>query len=219
MNFQIPNNHIYALEYDAIVSIGNKCPTTMILKDLHIYRESYPFDFVPTTPKLILKYLKDTSEFFPCKNQIRTDDEVWFGHYNLDENYTETIQTFKRRFARLFTALEEKKKILFVYTTEADVYNEMGNRYNDNYAELVNIRDYIKTKYEYDNFTILAIHTNKVYENTENIINFTINVDAHFCSDNMESHVAQVWDPYRDLLKKILQMIFRIPMNQESSPE
>ena len=126
---------------------------------------------------------------------------------------------FKRRFARLFTALEEKKKILFVYTTEADVYNEMGNRYNDNYAELVNIRDYIKTKYEYDNFTILAIHTNKVYENTENIINFTINVDAHFCSDNMESHVAQVWDPYRELLKKILQMIFRIPMNQESSPE
>jgi len=219
MNFQIPNIHINASDYDTIVSIGNKCPTTMILKDLHIYKESYPFDFVPTTPKLILKYLKDTSEFFPFKNQIITDDEVWFGHYNLDEDYTKTIETFKRRFARLFTALEEKKKILFVYTTEADVYNEMGNRYNDNYAELVNICDYIKTKYEYDNFTILAIHTNKIYENTENIINFTINVDAQFCSDNKESHVAQVWDPYRDLLKKLLQMIFRIPMNQESSPE
>lgn len=218
MNCEIPNIRINFAEYEEIIAIGNKCPTSMILKKLKIYKQSYPFDYVPTTPRLILKYLKDTSEFFPLKNQVRTDDDVWFGHYNIDDKYKETIETFQRRFARLFTALEQKKKILFVYTSEADIYNEMGNRYNDNFAELVNIQEYIKEKYNYDDFTILAIHTNRKYSDTKHIKNFTINVESYLCSDNMESHVAQVWDPYREILEKVLSYIFGVPMNQESAP-
>jgi len=65
----------------------------------------------------------------------------------------------------------------------------MGNRYSDNYNELVKIKDYIEDTYKYDDFTILALHTNKVYPDIENIINFTINVDPSYSSDNMETHI------------------------------
>jgi len=96
MNYLRPKQFINFNEYDYIVSIGNKCPTAMILTELNIYKESFPFDYIPTTPKLILKYLKNNTEFFPQKNQILNIDNVWFGHFNLDEKYDETIETFQR---------------------------------------------------------------------------------------------------------------------------
>ena len=80
--------------------------------------------------------------------------------------------------------LQTQKRILFIYTSEADVYNENGNRYNDNYNELCNIQNYIRKTYKYNNFTILAIHTNKSYENTDNIINYTIQVPEKYLSDD-----------------------------------
>jgi len=92
------------------------------LKDLNIYKDSYPFDYIPTTPSLILKYLQNQDDFYPKKNVIRTNDCVWFGHFDINNKYIETIDTFKRRFERLFSLLQNKKKILFVYTSEADVY-------------------------------------------------------------------------------------------------
>jgi Putative papain-like cysteine peptidase (DUF1796) len=213
ISHEIPSVHIDLSKYDAIISIGNKCPTAMTLRKLNIYKEAYPFDCIPTTPKLILKYLKNQEDFFPSKNVVSTADGVWFGHYNIDEKYEETIETLKRRFTRLLNALEEKKKILFVYTSEADFYNEMGNRYNDNYAELLNIQEYIKNKYKYDNFSILAIHTNKQYSNTEGIFNFTMHVDDGLCSDNGETHHLEICIVYRDILKSLLAHIFGVPNN------
>ena len=161
MDYIKPLYHINIKDYDAIVSIGNKCPTAILLRDLKIYKESYPFDYVPTTPKLILKYLKNNEDFFPKRDEIRTKDNVWFGHFDIDEHYDITISTLKRRFERLLNLLTEKKKILFCYTSEADLYNEMGNRYNDNMGDLIKLKDYLIKTYKYDTFTILAIHVNK----------------------------------------------------------
>ena len=197
-------------DYDYIVSIGNKCPTAMTLVDLNLYKESFPFDYIPTTPKLILKYLQDTTDFFPKKNTVRTSDDVWFGHFNIDDKYEETIQKFQRRFSRLLNILNNKKRILFVYTSEADIYNEMGNRYSDNYAELCNIVEFIKNTYMYDNFTILAIHTNKSYDNTKNIINYTITVPGEYLSDDMMTHTNDTTSPYRNILRTLMKSIFQV---------
>jgi hypothetical protein len=210
MEYTPPQTHIDIREYEYIVSIGNKCPTTMILRELNLYKESFPFDYIPTTPALILKYLQNTKDFFPEKDVVRTKDGVWFGHYNISNEYETTITTFQRRFQRLFEILHQKKKILFVYTSEADVYNEMGNRYNDNYASLNAIVDYIQTTYKYTNFKILAVHTNKSYENTENILNYTIHVPSQYLSDTMSTHVPEVWNTYRDILKELLKTIFQV---------
>ena len=192
--------------YDEIVSIGNKCPTTMILRELNIYKESFPFDSIPTTPRLILKYLQDQTDFFPKKYTVRTADDVWFGHYDLGEKYDETIETLKRRFERLFTLLKSNQRILFVYTSEADVYNEMSNRYHDNYKELGLIAEYIQLKYN-TSFTILAIHTNQSYENTKHIINYTIQVPDVYLSDDMSTHTSEVCTQYRKVLKDMLKDI------------
>ena len=109
MNYITPTKFINLNEYEYVVSIGNKCPTAIILKKLEIYKESFPFDYIPTTPNLILKYLQNQEDYYPKKNEIRTKDNVWFGHYNINDGYIETIETFKRRFIRLFDILNNKK--------------------------------------------------------------------------------------------------------------
>ena len=210
MNYLKPNTFINVDEYDYVVSIGNKCPTAMILRDLNIYKEAFPFDYIPTTPHLILKYLQDQTDFYPKKNEIRTADNVWFGHFNINDKYDETIQTFNRRFHLLFNTLQNKKRILFVYTSEADVYNEMNNRYNDNYYDLSQIVNYITETYKYDNFTIVSIHTNKSFSDTKNIINYTITVPDTFLSNDMSTHTDYTTTNYRNTLKNLMKEIFRI---------
>jgi len=213
MNFNEIHTRINLIEYNAIVSIGNKCPTAMILRELSLYRESFPFDYVPTTPALILKYFKDPVEFYPGKGQIVTQDGLWFGHFDLHLNYDLTMEAFNRRFCRLFNLLQKKKKIIFVYTSEADIYNEMGNRYNDNYGDLLKIRDYIIERYQYTDFLILAVHTNKVYDMIDsNIVNYTINVDKSYMSNNKETNCPETWNPYRSVLKTLFSKIFLNPL-------
>ena len=180
----------------------------MILRELGLYRDSFPFDYIPTTPALILKYLRDNTAFFPEKNVITTADGIWFGHFDLDEGYETTIATLKRRFQRLYDALAAKKRILFVYSSEADVYNEMGNRYNDNYDALYKLCDYIKAAYDYDAFRIVAIHTNRTYIDCANITNYTVRVLQEYLSDDMSTHTGPIVQQYRQTLTGLLKQIF-----------
>jgi hypothetical protein len=104
--------------------------------------------------------------------------------------------------------LKEKNPILFVYTTEADVYNEFGCRYKDNYKDLKAFRDYLIQTYDYTDFRILAIHTNKIYDTEPNFIHYTINVDQKFMSDNEETHTPEIFMPYRYTLQAMMLKIF-----------
>ena len=63
---------------------------------------------------IILKYLKNHDDFFPKKNNIKNDDLVWFGHYNMNQKYEETKMKFTRRFDILFNYLKSDKIILFL---------------------------------------------------------------------------------------------------------
>lgn len=210
MNYVKPEKFIDINTFDEVVSFGNKCPSTIILREFGIYKKSFPFDYIPSSPKLILKYLINNEDYFPKKNIITTNDGVWFGHFNLDNEYEKTIETLKRRFERLINLFKEKKRILFCYTSEADLYNENGNRYNDNYNDLKKITQYIIDTYNYDNFIILAIHNNKIYEDTKNIINYTINVEDKYLSDNMETHTPEICGIYRNILKNLLNEILHL---------
>ena len=192
IHFNTPFKTINLKEYDHIISIGNKCASAMILRSLKVYKDSYPFDFVPTQPHLILKYIQSFKEFLPDKKNIRNKDDVWFGHFKFADNYNETAQMFERRIQRLYNRLKSTDKILFVYTTEADVYNEMNSAYNDNYSALKKLRDYLLYTYTAF-FNILAIHT--------------INVDDKHISKNMETHVPSTFNPYREVLKDLLKQI------------
>lgn len=210
MEYTSPTKFLNINDYEYIVSIGNKCPTAMILKKLNVYKESFPFDFIPICPFLINKYLKSQEEFYPKKNLVRNDDGVWFGHFDIDKNYTETIETFKRRFERLFNILQNKKKILFVYSSEADIYNEGNNRYNNNYEEIQKMVDYIINTFNYNDFKILCIHTNKSFMDTNNISNYTINVPFEFLSDDGSTHDEKTTTTYRSVLYNLCKEIFKI---------
>jgi len=210
MNHSHVDTFINKSEYDAIISIGNKCPTAMLLSSIGVYGRSFPFDYIPTTPELILKYLNDQTDFYPDKDAIKNKDAVWFGHFNVWDKHDTTIEEFKERFEALFQLLREKKKVLFVYTSEADMYNEFGCRYKDNYGDLKKLRDYINETYEGIEFLILAIHTNKTYDAEANFLHYTINVDQKYMSDNGETHVYHIFIPYRLVLTNLLKKIFQV---------
>lgn len=70
MDYLKPTTHINIYDYDHVVSIGNKCRTATSLRSLNLYKQSFPFDYIPTTPSLVLKYLQNTNEFFPKKIQL-----------------------------------------------------------------------------------------------------------------------------------------------------
>jgi hypothetical protein len=210
MNYTEFDTHIELSAYDAFVSLGNKCPTQMILKKIGVYKESYPFDSIPTYPGIINKYLEDNTDYFPQKNVVRNTDNIWFGHFNLNDKYEDTIAQFKRRFERLHSVINQNKRLLFIYSSEADIYNEMGNRYRSNYTDICKIRDTLLNKYSYNNFTILAIHMNKTYTNTDNIYNYTINVPDIYLSDKMETHTIPVTTEYRTILESLLRKIFSL---------
>ena len=57
-------------DFAAIVSLGNKCPTAMLLSSIGIYNNSFPFDWIPSTPELILKYMKDQTDFYPRRDHV-----------------------------------------------------------------------------------------------------------------------------------------------------
>lgn len=122
-----------------------------------------------------VKYLKNSDSFYPKKNNVYNGDNVWFGHFNVTDCYENTIKTFRRRFDRLYEALK-KKKILFVYTSGGDIFNELDNRSHDNYNSLCKLAKFIETTYKNTNFKIAAIHINKKHSDTKFINNYTVNV-------------------------------------------
>ena len=64
------------------ISIGNKCSTAIVLKNLNLRETSLPFDYIPTSPDSILKYIKSGfKNFIPAKGKVSNDDGVWFGHF------------------------------------------------------------------------------------------------------------------------------------------
>jgi hypothetical protein len=56
MNFIEPTEFVNIDDYEYIISIGNKCPTAMILQSLELYKQSFLFDYLSTTPELILHH-------------------------------------------------------------------------------------------------------------------------------------------------------------------
>ena len=55
----------------------------------------------------------------------------------------------------------------------------------------------------------MAIHTNKSYKNTDNMINYSIIVESKYISNNMSTHNQETWTKYRDTVKSLMKEIFK----------
>lgn len=216
MNFQDPTFHIDPTTYTHIISIGNKCISRMALDELKLSKWSFPFDFIPTSPELILKYLQDFTDFLPeHPGKDRNKDAVWFGHFDLSpQGRSDLLDKFKRRFDRFRTVFSTGGRVLLLYTSEADVYNEMMSRVNQgiNYIFIKELVRYLQRTFPTSNFDVLCIHTNdeRPHEQVGKtmIYNATIYVAPQHLSLNMETHVSSTIDPYRKTTTHLLRLIF-----------
>ena len=222
ISYEEPNHLIDLNEYDRIISIGNKCPTDLILtKKIRWLRKkrgpAYPFGSIPTQPHLILRYIKETYEgnplphgFLDLDERYRNPDDVWFGHY-AKMGASDRVNMFQGRFARLHETFKSDLRILLMYTSEADVYNEMGSRYRDNYADLLELRDYLLSTYPEINFDMMLIHTNKKYEDENRVFNYTMTVpDRYWTETEPEGNRPYFTKPYRNTLADYVKKIFKM---------
>lgn len=192
--------------YDHVVSIGNKCATTIALRALGVYGPAFPFDYIPTTPALVLKYILDPTDFLPERGSVYNADGVWFGHFDVGEGHAGTVAKFKRRFERLYCALRGTGRVLFVYTSEADVYNEMGNRHRDNHAGLQRLMDHVRATYSAE-CKLVCAHTNRSFDDTDDTAHGTIHVSCELLSDDMSTHTEPVVSAYRAALLRMFAEI------------
>lgn len=217
MNFKI-TEHLDPSRFDHFISLGNRCISAMALANLGLRKEAFPFDYIDCQPEWTLGYLKDPESFLPKtrdemtldvehKDFYRNKQTVGFAHFNLTDQFDEHREMFMRRFKRFHERISSER-VLLVYTSEADVYNGQNSFYNDNYTWILKIQKYIDETYPDNKVEFLCIHTNKDYQSSQRIHNYTINVEERFMSKNEETHIAQVWEPYRSCIYNMLKTIF-----------
>lgn len=114
-----------------IIPLGDHCAISLILRELELRVQSYPFDWVTHNDQLyhtnilynvdICNQLTSTNarEIATIyignaykNNQVNLQNGIWFPHEESDE--TETISKYERRFHRLYEQLEKPNIFILV---------------------------------------------------------------------------------------------------------
>lgn len=157
-----PNKFIRVKDYTHILSIGEKCTTT-ILKDFKITKKIFPFDCISITPKIFLKYLENnsSSKRKPIQSEI--------------------IQmTVNNLFDFLENNQNNNSKALFIHIPE--IINQLTNGRNEQ-NDILELEKFILETYPKCNFTILSININANFSDTENIKNYNLLVSLSLLND------------------------------------
>jgi len=117
-----------------IIPLGDHCAISLILKELKLRQESYPFDWVvnkthlydtniiynvsilgeldssDTVDGIVTKYIGDA---FGTSEKLNSFTNIWFPHD--DGNVSDIFEKYKRRFIRLKSVLH--KKNIFILLT------------------------------------------------------------------------------------------------------
>ena len=155
-----------------IIPIGDHCAIPGILKEINLRLKSYPFDWVTKIEHLydtnimynisLINQLKDDTienivktyigDAFDDEKKINKNNNIWFPH---DENITNAIEKYERRFNRLKQDLD--KKNIFILLTR---------HYYINKAEFQKIID---TLLSYNKESIIIFISGTDHEYFENI--------------------------------------------------
>ncbi len=130
-----------------IIPIGDHCAISIILKELNLRKQSYPFDWVTNIEQLydtnIIYNIKIISEVkssdniddivkkyignaFDTNNKINSINNIWFPHDN--ENITDIFKKYKRRFIRLKENLNKKNMYILLtryYYIEKSIFEKI----------------------------------------------------------------------------------------------
>ena len=133
-----------------IIPIGDHCAISMLLKELKLRKQSYPFDWVSTPNQPIdtniiynlkiisqLKMLDNVDDIiktyigdaFDNDKKINSINNIWFPHDST--NKTETFEKYKRRFIRLKEDLSKKNIFILLtrhYYIEKQVFEQISEQ-------------------------------------------------------------------------------------------
>ena len=157
-----------------IIPIGDHCAIPEILKEINLRLKSYPFDWVTKIDHLydtnimynigLINQLKDDTiknivktyigDAFEDEKKVNKNNNIWFPH---DENITNTIEKYERRFNRLKEDLH--KKNIFMLLTRHYYINK------DEFQKIID------TLLSYDNGSIIIFISGTNHEYFENIEN------------------------------------------------
>lgn len=130
-----------------IIPIGDHCSISIILNDLNLRKQSYPFDWVSNNEQLydtniiynieiinelnasdnvndiVKKYIGDALD---NDNKINSINNIWFPHDN--ENKNDNFEKYKRRFIRLKEDLNKKNLYILLtrhYYIEKSIFEKI----------------------------------------------------------------------------------------------
>jgi hypothetical protein len=131
-----------------IIPIGDHCVISIMLKELNLRNQSYPFDWVTKTDQLydtnIIYNMQIISELTSSDNvdvddivqkyignafvneKINSINNIWFPHDT--ENTDDVFEKYKRRFIRLKLDLNKKNMFILVtrhYYIEKDIFQKI----------------------------------------------------------------------------------------------
>lgn len=187
----------YISKYDETISLGGSCLTGMMLRKYNIKKETYPFDWVRSTPEIIYDILLNGYEKYILFNKnvshnrylsnfyitshIRRDNfpithingyGQYFTHYT-NITSSELKDKYKRYCERFLNKLKTSKSILFIYSTESYIFvKNLEDKKYIFYNFLKKISEHIEKNYPNLSFKIINIQHNNTHQNTEHIINF-----------------------------------------------
>lgn len=220
MNFNLPTLQIDLQKYTEIISIGNTKTSKLLIDRLQLPSSTYPFDDITTQPHFIIKYIHDNTQFFPIENEIKNNDNVIFENIDLSTSAKRSVfeAEMKHCFAKFAELFSKETKVLLLYTTEADLYNQHDSLINKtiNYINIKHLAMYLKQLYPKSDFDILCIHVNderphetlQGNEKDTHIFNFTMYIENSYISLNQETKKRDVIEPFQKLVEAFLKCLF-----------
>ncbi len=144
MRIIIPNPSLNLTKNDyEFISVGDRCFSSIMLKDFNLRLSSYPFDYIPSSPSLILKYCQTASSFYPSEGSIYNEDGIPFAHFLPRLSRRDFRETFEKRLGRFQNVLTNAKPVVFVHTTESQICPLLKSQ--DDYQEgLLNLIEHIE---------------------------------------------------------------------------
>ena len=231
------NQHNFFSQYEDIISLGNNCNPGLSLRELGLKKETYPFDWVRSNPKIIYDVLTNGPEryvefgrpdannydvpgefeikhMFACfNNKQRTFPASHINYYGqhfthyVDVPTDDLKKTLDRYMERFFDRLLNSRSIVFLHTTENYILHKLSRDNNDVYYNYL-----VKiAKHLETNYPALTFQlVNIEVDNQREDTRHILNYSMNYnlpYSDQCEAHTDEFLIPFRKEVTRILKEI------------
>lgn len=167
-----------AEKFDLIFGIGENCDTSLILRHFELQLCSYPLDWVRggTLANRIELLCSNFEDFFnkedlkQVDNAKNPDTNVYFNKKNnlhfvhdflasesFEKNYSDVKNKYQRRIERLFSKIEQSRKVLVVYIAKNAEKSEDSKKAENIESLIEKAQEKLAQKYKNTSFHFLYL--------------------------------------------------------------